>query len=54
MCPSREGVALARLEGEVFFERLLARCPNLRLAAGSAEYVDNFNVRQLQALPVAF
>ncbi|HVQ26858.1 MAG TPA: cytochrome P450 [Planctomycetota bacterium] len=48
------GVALARLEGDVFFRTLLARCPGLRLAGERVEFVDNFNVRQVKALPVAF
>jgi len=46
------GVALARLEGEIFFGTLLRRCPNLALATTDVEYVNNFNVRQVQALPV--
>jgi cytochrome P450 len=48
------GVALARLEGEVFFRTLLARCPGLRLAGERVDFVDNFNVRQVSALPVAW
>jgi cytochrome P450 len=48
------GVALARLEGDVFFRTLLARCPGLRLAGERVEFVDNFNMRQLKALPVAW
>ena len=46
------GVALARLEGEICFGTLLQRCPNLALASPQIQYVDNFNVRQVQALPV--
>jgi len=48
------GVALARLEGEVFFGTLLARCPGLRLADDRIDFVDNFNMRQVKTLPVAF
>jgi cytochrome P450 len=48
------GVALARLEGEVFFGTLLARCPGLRLADHRIDFVDNFNMRQVKTLPVAF
>jgi cytochrome P450 len=46
------GVALARLEGEIFFGTLRQRCPSLALAAEEIQYVNNFNVRQVQALPV--
>jgi pimeloyl-[acyl-carrier protein] synthase len=46
------GVALARLEGEIFFGTLIQRCPSLTLATEQVQYVDNFNVRQVQALPV--
>ena len=48
------GVALARLEGDVFLRTLLARCSGLRLAGEPVEFVDNFNVRQVKALPVLF
>jgi cytochrome P450 len=48
------GVALARLEAEVVFATLIRRFPGLRLATDRLEYVDNFNVRQLKALPLTF
>ncbi|HEY7062526.1 MAG TPA: cytochrome P450 [Chloroflexota bacterium] len=48
------GVALARLEGEVFFGTIAQRCPNLALGTAQVEFVDNFNVRQVKALPVTF
>ncbi len=48
------GAPLARLQGEIVFPTLLRRFPNLRLATDHWEYVDNFNVRQLKALPVTF
>jgi cytochrome P450 len=47
------GVALARLEGESFFGRLLQRCPSLARTTDQVQSVDNFYVRQVQALPVA-
>ena len=47
-------VANQRLEGDVFFGTLLARCPGLRLAGERVEFVDNFNMRQVKALPVAW
>jgi cytochrome P450 len=48
------GAPLARLEGEIVFETLFRRFPALRLTTDHWDYVDNFNVRQLKALPVAF
>ncbi len=48
------GVALARLEAEVVFGALARRFPGLRLTSRHVAYVDNFNVRQLQALPLAW
>ena len=48
------GAALARLEGEIAFGALLARCPRLRLAAeGVLEYRPNPVLRGLRSLPVA-
>jgi cytochrome P450 len=47
------GVALARLEGEILFGTLRQRCPKLALGGEQIEYVNNFNVRQVQALPVS-
>jgi len=48
------GIALARLEGRVAFRTLLRRFPAMRLDAEAVEYRDNFNLRGLKALPVAF
>jgi pimeloyl-[acyl-carrier protein] synthase len=48
------GAPLARLEGQVAFETLLRRMPNLRLASGEVEHHANFNLRGLKALPVVF
>jgi cytochrome P450 len=50
------GAALARLEGQVVFERLLERLPDLSLAAdpGDIEYRDHFVLRGLKSLPVSF
>lgn len=47
-------MALARLEAEVVFETLARRVPGLHLTSRDVAYVDNFNVRQLQALPLAW
>jgi cytochrome P450 len=48
------GAALARLEGQVVFERLARRYPTLKLACGSddVEYREHFVLRGLKALPV--
>jgi cytochrome P450 len=48
------GAPLARLEVQVAFTTVLRRLPNLRLAGGKVEYGDNFNLRGLRELPVAF
>ena len=48
------GVLLARLEGRIVLQTLLRRLPGLRLAGAEPEYRDNFNLRGLKALPVAF
>lgn len=47
------GAQLARLEGRIVFETLLRRLPNLRLD-GEVKYRKHFNLRGLEALPVAF
>jgi cytochrome P450 len=47
------GAQLARLEGRIVFETLLRRLPNLRLD-GEVQYRKHFNLRGLEALPVAF
>lgn len=47
-------MALARLEAEVVFGTLARRFPGLHLTNPDVAYVDNFNVRQLRALPLAW
>lgn len=48
------GAALARLEGQVVFDRLVRGYPDLRLACDPAEveYRDHFVLRGLKSLPV--
>jgi len=48
------GAALARLEGQVVVERLLARAPDLRLVAPEPTWRTTLTLRGLTALPVAF
>jgi cytochrome P450 len=48
------GAPLARLEGRIVFETLLRRLPGLRLAGPAPVYRQNFNLRGLEALEVAF
>ena len=48
------GAPLARLEGQIAFETLLARLPALRLAVDGVEWRDGFVLRGLKALPLAF
>jgi cytochrome P450 len=48
------GAWLARLEAEIAWRTLFERFPTLRLATDHWEYQDNFNVRQLRALPLAY
>lgn len=48
------GSVLATVEAEVTFATILARLPNVRLAAGELEWVNNINFRGLQALPLEF
>jgi pimeloyl-[acyl-carrier protein] synthase len=48
------GAQLARLEGRIVFETLLRRMPNLRLDAPEVKYRKHFNLRGLEAIPVAF
>lgn len=50
------GAPLARLEGQIAFNTLLRRLPNLRLAADPAQLSWNLNpmLRGLKSLPVAF
>jgi cytochrome P450 len=48
------GAPLARLEGHIVFETLLRRLGGLRLAGPAPVYRQNFNLRGLEALEVAF
>jgi cytochrome P450 len=48
------GAPLARLEGRIVFETLFRRLPGLRLAHPAPVYRQNFNLRGLEALEVAF
>lgn len=50
------GAPLARLEGQIAFNTLLQRLPNLRLASDPAQLAWNFNpmLRGLTSLPVMF
>jgi cytochrome P450 len=45
---------LARLEAQVVFRTLRQRFPKLRLEDPNPRYRNNFNLRGLTALPVAF
>lgn len=48
------GAPLARIEGQVAFEAVLRRMPNLRLKPGPIAWRDNLGLRGLKALHVAF
>ncbi len=48
------GAPLARLEGQVAFETMLRRMPNLRLEPGSLTWRGNLDLRGLTALPITF
>ncbi len=48
------GAPLARLEGQIALRSILKRFPKLRLATDKLEYNDNFTLRGLKSLPVAF
>ena len=48
------GASLARLEAQLAIKTLLERFPSLRLASDHVEYRDNFNLRGLKSLDVAF
>lgn len=48
------GAPLARLEGDVAFETMLRRMPNLRLEPGPARWRANLGFRGLTTLPVTF
>jgi cytochrome P450 len=48
------GAPLARIEGQVAFETILRRLPELRLEPGPLTWRTNLGLRGLTALPVAF
>ncbi|HKF38562.1 MAG TPA: cytochrome P450 [Ktedonobacteraceae bacterium] len=48
------GAPLARLEGQIAFETVLRRMPNLRLEPGPLVWRGNLDLRGLSALPVTF
>ena len=48
------GAPLARMEGQIVFETLLRRMPNLRLDTEEPEWGGNFILRGLKRLPIAF
>lgn len=48
------GAPLARLEGQIAFETVLRRMPNLNLEPGPLIWRGNLDLRGLTALPVAF
>ncbi len=48
------GAALARIEGQVAFETLLRRLPDLALASGDLQWRTNLGLRGLIALPLTF
>jgi cytochrome P450 len=48
------GAPLARIEGQVAFEAVLRRMPNLRLDGSPLKWRENLGLRGLVALPVKF
>jgi cytochrome P450 len=48
------GAPLARIEGQLTFEALLRRLPDLALETGPLVWRNNLGLRGLEALPVAF
>jgi len=48
------GAPLARMEGQIAFDTLLRRLPELRLEPGPLEWRENLGLRGLNSLPVAF
>jgi cytochrome P450 len=48
------GAPLARIEGEIAFQTLLRRLPDLALEPGPISWNDNLGFRGLAALPVTF
>jgi len=48
------GAPLARIEGQIAFETMLDRLPNLTLASETLAWRENLGLRGLKALPVRF
>ena len=48
------GAALARIEGQIAFEAIANRLPNLRLEPAPLEWRENLGLRGLKSLPVRF
>jgi cytochrome P450 len=48
------GAPLARIEGQIAFETMLRRLPNLEIEPGALVWRDNLGLRGLNALPVKF
>ena len=48
------GAPLARMEGQIAFETILRRLPNLEVAPGALTWRNNSGLRGLMALPVTF
>lgn len=48
------GAPLARIEGQVAFETILRRMPNLRLKPEPVTWRENLGLRGLKALPISF
>jgi cytochrome P450 len=48
------GAALARLEGQVAFDTILRRLPDIQMAVETPEFRPNYSLRGLLSLPVTF
>ncbi len=48
------GAPLARIEGQIAFETVLRRMPDLKMGPGSVTWRENLGLRGLKALPVKF
>ncbi|HEU5228509.1 MAG TPA: cytochrome P450 [Ktedonobacteraceae bacterium] len=48
------GASLARIEGQIAFETILRRMPNVQLVSGPITWRENLGLRGLIALPVTF